>query len=337
MTRVRPRWLVLGVAFALLFGACAQPDEEASETEVPAAGGEGEISLRAGVNDPEDPNVAVTEYLPESITVEAGTTVSWELAGPEPHTVTFLPPDEERPPPSEAEPLFEPEPLDDPYDGTQRANSGLRPFAGTEPGTFELEFGEPGTYQYFCAIHPGMTGTVEVVEEGEPADTQQEVTARGDDELEEWLDEGRAAKEELVSQEPRMETEDGRTVWYVEMGVTTEHTDILAFAPTPAEVAPGDRVVFVNNSAAPHTATFQGDREELPPPPEAEEPSAEPPLTVDGSTYVNTGWLPPKAPPDMPPPEEARSFAVDVPEAGTFQYVCLLHLPSGMTGTIEAA
>lgn len=332
----RSRVVALVAALALVGAACAGEDEQAAET--PAADDGGVISLRAGLNDPEDPTIAVTEFLPESVTVEAGTTVSWELAGPEPHTVTFLPPGEERPPPSEAEPLFEPELLDEPYDGTQLANSGLRPFAGTEPGTFSLEFAEPGTYQYFCAIHPLMTGTVEVVEEGDPADTQDEVTVRGEGEREEWLAEGRAAKEELVSQGPRTETEDGRTVWYVEMGVTTEHTDVLAFAPTPAEVSPGDQVVFVNNSGAPHTATFQGDREDLPPPePEGQEPSAEPPVALDEDTYVNTGWLPPAAPPDAPPPEEARSFAVDVPEAGTFQYVCLLHLPSGMAGTIEAA
>jgi plastocyanin len=28
--------------------------------------------------------------------------------------------------------------------------------------TFEFTFDEPGTYPYFCSIHPSMTGTVEV-------------------------------------------------------------------------------------------------------------------------------------------------------------------------------
>ncbi len=29
--------------------------------------------------------------------------------------------------------------------------------------TFELTLDEPGTYAYFCAVHPTMTGTIEVV------------------------------------------------------------------------------------------------------------------------------------------------------------------------------
>jgi plastocyanin len=30
--------------------------------------------------------------------------------------------------------------------------------------TFSLTFDEPGTFDYFCAIHPSMTGTVTVSE-----------------------------------------------------------------------------------------------------------------------------------------------------------------------------
>lgn len=332
----RARVSALVVVLALVGAACAGEEEQAAET--PGADEEERISLRAGLNDPEDPTIAVTEYLPETVTVETGTTVSWELAGPEPHSVTFLPPDEERPPPSEARPLFPSEPLDEPYDGTQRANSGLVPL-GPEPTTFEMEFAEAGTYQYFCVIHPGMTGTVEVVEDGEPADTQEEVTARGDEQLEEWLQEGREAKQALLDQEVRQETQDGTTTWYVEMGITTEHTDVLAFSPTPAEISAGDRVVFVNNTGAPHTATFPGGREELPAPDDPAVMEVVPgpsPQTLEAGTYYNTGELPPNAPPGAEPPEEVRTFAFDVPEAGTYSYVCLLHVPSGMAGTIEA-
>ena len=44
---------------------------------------------------------------------------------------------------------------------------------------------------------------------------------------------------------------DRSTTWKVEMGTTTAHTDILAFAPVPAAVKKGAKVTFVNNSMAP--------------------------------------------------------------------------------------
>ena len=51
-------------------------------------------------------------------------------------------------------------------------------------------------------------------------------------------------------------TANGKTTWTVQMGTSTAHTDVLAFAPTPAGVKAGDTVTFVNNSSAPHTASF---------------------------------------------------------------------------------
>ncbi|HEX4528138.1 MAG TPA: hypothetical protein VIA11_01895, partial [Acidimicrobiia bacterium] len=44
----------------------------------------------------------------------------------------------------------------------------------------------------------------------------------------------------------------------VKLGASTAHTDVLAFAPTPKNVKAGDHVTFVNNSSAPHTASFGG-------------------------------------------------------------------------------
>ena len=63
-----------------------------------------EVSLVAGVNDPKDPNIAVLEFLPEKVKVATGTTVTWEIAGPEPHSVTFVPPGTDVPPSVERDP-----------------------------------------------------------------------------------------------------------------------------------------------------------------------------------------------------------------------------------------
>lgn len=328
-------WVALPLAAAVLLGACGEDEEEKATTT------ESRITVQAGMNDVDDPNVAVLEYLPESITVTEGTTVEWQTPGPEPHSVTFLPNGEQPPAPGtpEREALNAPTPPAKPYDGTSLVNSGLVPLGPQKADPFRLAFGKAGDYSYFCSIHPLMTGTVKVVAEGGEADSADEVRSRGRKERDRWLEEGRKAKADLVAKAPRSEPgPGGTTTWYVEMGVTTEHTDILAFAPTPKEVAAGDRVVFVNNSLAPHTATFESPPELLqnPTSPQAMAPAPGPsPQAVAAGVLVNTGFLPPNAPPGAGPPEAARSFTVTFGEPGSYRYVCLLHVPSAMGGELE--
>jgi len=104
-----------------------------------------------------------------------------------------------------------------------------------------------------------MVGTVTVVDAGSAVDRAGDVKARGDRETAEWLAEGRAALHQLISTPPaRTRNADGTTTWKIRMGASTPHTDILAFAPVPQNVKPGDAVTFVNDSGAPHTATFFG-------------------------------------------------------------------------------
>jgi plastocyanin len=69
------------------------------------------------------------EFLPAVLTVPVGTTVTWTSRDDEPHTVTST------------ENVF------------------------TSPGldadeTFTYTFSTPGTYAYFCKLHPNMTGTI---------------------------------------------------------------------------------------------------------------------------------------------------------------------------------
>lgn len=119
------------------------------------------------------------------------------------------------------------------------------------------------------------------------------------------------------------------------MGTTTEHTDVLAFSPSPADVKAGDTVTFVNNSKAPHTASFFGTGAEpiqSPFDPKAQAPSGPSPVRLAAAGFFNTGTLPP----DVGPPPEARTFSFVVPTPGTYAYVCIFHTPSEMTSTIEA-
>jgi plastocyanin len=112
---------------------------------------------------------------------------------------------------------------------------------------------------------------------------------------------------------------------------------VLAFAPTPRTVKAGDHITFVNNSAAPHTASFGGTLvPTVPIAPDVQNPVPGPsPQTLAPNVYLNTGWLPPKT--KGGPALAARSYTYDVPAPGTYSYVCVLHLPSGMAAEIDAS
>jgi plastocyanin len=311
-----------------------------SATSVATPGG-GTLTVRAGLNDPRDSTIAVQQFLPAALTVAVGTEVDWTIAGPEPHSVTFLPPGQTMPPPGSDTSLFAPTLPTGPYDGKTLLNSGVVPQGPGAPPPFKVTFSTAGTYTFRCVIHPAMTGTVNVVDPGAKVDAPAEVTRRGDAEAARWLEEGRAAKSALLAAPPRSHLNaDGTTTYTVEMGTSTAHTDVLAFGPLPASVKPKDSVTFVNNSGAPHTATFPGQRAapQNPNTPEASKPAPGPtPQTLNATDLFNTGTRPPNAPPGSGPPEAARSFTFVIPASGTYAYVCIFHAPSGMAGAIKAA
>jgi plastocyanin len=187
-----------------------------------------------------------------------------------------------------------------------------------------------------------MVGTVTVSEPGATPDTPAEVAQRRAADQAKWLDEGRAAAETLAKTKPTgAKNADGSTTWTVQMGASSAHTDILAFAPTPAKVKKGDTVTFVNSSAAPHTASFFGAGSEPivdPTDPRTDAPAPGPsPQTLSPEGFFNTGLLPPDAPPGAGPPEAVRSYSFKIGTAGEYGYICILHSSSGMTGSISAA
>ncbi len=337
----RFRWFAVGVAAVVLLGACG---DDGDDTEATDDSGPSQVTVLAGINDQQDPTIAVTEFLPEAVSVKAGAAIEWRFSGPEPHSVTFLPPGQTPPSPEspEGSALFAPSlPPVTSYDGASLVNSGLLPLGPTPADPFILTFPTAGQYSYVCIIHPLMTGSITVAGEGASVDTQQDINERADSELNQWLEEGRAAKKKLAEAAPKQAANpDGSTTWTYEMGATTEHTDVLAFAPDSGEIKPGDSVTFVNNSLAPHTATFGagGQVPQDPTDPAVSAPTGPSPFTLrlTGGPF-NSGLLPPAAPPNAPPPEAVRSYTFQVPEAGTYPYVCVFHAPSGMAGSIKVA
>lgn len=331
-------WLAAALLVATALFSCGDDgDDEPAAQAAPE-----QINVIAGVNDPQDPNIAVLEYMPESVTIAAGKSVEWRISGPEPHSVTFFPTGQQPPPPGSDPSLFAPKPPTGPFDGRTLVSSGLVPLGPGAPPPFRVTFPTAGTFTYSCVIHPQMTGTVTVVDSQGDVDTQQEVTARAEQEQARWLEEGRAAKKTLMETPPEVErAADGTSTYTVLMGATTPHTDILAFSPPTPALKAGDRVTFLNTSEAPHTASFAGKASlpQDPTSPAVENPAPGPsPQRLNANDFFNSGLLPPNAgPPGSVPPEAARSFTFVVPTAGNYTFVCILHAPSGMAGSLKVA
>ncbi len=336
VTGGRARRLALVAVAVVLLAACGDDDDGDSGGQATPT----TVNVLAGLNDQQDPNVVITENLPEAVSIIVGSTVRWRFPGPEPHSVTFLPTGQTPPPPGDESLMAPSTPAATTYDGSALANSGLLPSGPDAPPPFSLTFPVEGEFAYFCVIHSQMTGKVTVAGEG-AVDTQADINERADRELNMWLEEGRAAKQKLIGAAPKQVTNpDDSTTWTYEMGVTTEHTDVQAFAPAQGEVRPGDSVTFVNNTLAPHTATFAsgGNVPRNPSDPGVAAATGPSPLTLaaTGGPF-NSGTLPPAAPPNAPPSEAARSFTFLLPAAGEYAYVCVYHASSAMAATIKVA
>ena len=172
-------------------------------------------------------------YQPGTITVPVGTTLKWANNGVAPHTVT--------------------------------ARSGLYDSGILARGeTFSFTFGAPGTYEYFCTLHPDMTASVIV-----PSSTGEIPAPLG-----------------APPPPPPSKAGDVQMIDF-------------AFAPANLTVPQGTTVGWVNTGVALHTATARNG--------------------AFDSGFLNTG----------------DSFEFRFLEAGTFQYFCTLH--PGMTGTIAVA
>ena len=73
-------------------------------------------------------------FIPATITIKAGTTVTWKNVTTVSHTVTS--------------------------DDGKAFDSGLSNPIAAQTGTFSFTFNTPGTFPYHCAIHPFMKATV---------------------------------------------------------------------------------------------------------------------------------------------------------------------------------
>jgi plastocyanin len=119
---------VLLLVLPVVLAGCGTPPAPVPPTNpAPTARAESTVSEAEGVQVVID-NFA---YTPREITVAAGTRVTWVNRDDSPHTVT-----------NTAKP--------------KAFDSG----AMDTDATFAFVFAAPGTYEYFCAVHPRMTAKV---------------------------------------------------------------------------------------------------------------------------------------------------------------------------------
>jgi plastocyanin len=93
----------------------------------------GVVSLQSSAQTADKNQVTIKDFMfmPNALTVKAGSTVTWVNLDDEPHTVVS---------------------------DTKMFRSG----ALDTKESFSFKFAEPGTYHFTCSIHPRMVGTIVV-------------------------------------------------------------------------------------------------------------------------------------------------------------------------------
>jgi plastocyanin len=135
------------IVLALALSACGGDDDTTTETVAPGGGAAettepGESETEPGASEPapsgeaarsEKVEIVEFTYDPDPVVVQAGGKVIWQNEDTAPHTAT--------------------------------ADDGSFDTGTLEQGKLKSEsFKDPGTFTYFCEIHPTMHGTVEVTE-----------------------------------------------------------------------------------------------------------------------------------------------------------------------------
>jgi len=290
-----------------------------------------------------DSSVVSSGFFPHTLTVTVGDTVHWvfDRQWPE-HTVTFLggtkplPPDVEQGGKSYLNPRVAFPAGGRTYDGVGYHNSGMPPDP-TKPFSYTLTFTKSGTFTYLCLLHPGQEGTVIV--KGRASETPVQATARGKRELAAALRAGDHAYSQWVP------TVNGKTVVIHFIGDPQAHWSILRFTRTPLVIAHGTTVIWdMQDPQEIHAVTFPGGQagasnyiipqpQPNGPPKLLENPQVVTPTPTteyDGSGLVSSGIIFPPGVPGNPP----TSYRLTFTKPGQYAYVCAVHGPQGMWGTI---
>jgi len=276
---------------------------------------------------------AVNMFLPESLYLRAGDTVTWDFVWDEPHSVTFGeiagPPDA----PSHPDVAV----VD--YDGTGFVNSGLV-FPAPGGSAFSVKFTTEGAFDYYCFIHPLMTGKVYVQPVGiGEQDNQPSIDNRGDATYASAISALKGAAAAAAAKPVAITGAGAAKKYTLQVSSNTDLPmgDVMQFFPASLNVGVSDTVEFVSNVQTPHDVAFfpPGADPNAPPPPGLEtfDPFTQSLNYTSGVKLDNTNIvISPMIGVGYPDGTKATfAFA----KTGTYQYACLLHSSQGMVGKIN--
>ena len=311
------------------FASADSPTPTVSATATPGA----TLQLQTGGG---ESGIIVEHFMPGSVTVQTGTVVTWKNVFDEPHTVTFGNPTSD---PTVPENVPASGPVN--YGGTGYFSSGLfapgfsqgPPGSPTTPDTFSVKFTAAGQYNYFCAIHTNMRGSITVVASG-ATDSQ----AMVDSEIQTQYAAGLASLKALKAQQSTTagvsQNANGTKTYTVTNGANNSDGDLVQFFPPAVNITAGDTVKWMSNTITPHTVTFNPDQFQGDP---LHTPGTTN-TTFDGTGLANSGII---APADDPLSSaftsSGTSFELTFSKAGSYQYICLLHDEEGMAGAVNVS
>lgn len=264
--------------------------------------------------------IQALDYYPHSITIHAGDTVTWTNPTSIPHMIA-IPQAGQSPPPGP--------PNQAPVGGNVFDNSTYISSGFLINGkTYSVKFTAPGSYAYYCMVHPPeMTGAIVVLPATSPLPENAAQYAAGaladltDDlqagiaslQLFPFAPGGTHLAAGIAPGLPGSKPSESTVLRYLED--TTTNGDIT--------ISVGTTLTWTNESNdVPHTVTFPIEGQQPPAGPPDMPPSGGP--TYDGTVLTNSGVMPP-----------AANYSLKFTKAGTYKYYCLFHDgPTGMMGTV---
>jgi len=146
------------------------------------------------------------------------------------------------------------------FDGTSVVSSGVIP--NPTGAAFAVSIAPttaPGTYTYFCVIHPGMKGTLDVVPAGQAGTPAATVASMAASEYH-ALTAGALQAEAAASVPTSTTNLDGSRTWTMHVGLTADDVELLEYLPLSLPIRKGDSVKFdgTGTTQEPHTVTSPG-------------------------------------------------------------------------------